>query len=60
MFVFLLYPGLSAPAFYELDYPVTRLAGADLPMPYAKSLEDAALPTAVDVVAAVKKVLNVS
>jgi len=51
---------MESPAFYELDYPVTRLAGADLPMPYAKSLEDAALPTAVDVVAAVKKVLNVS
>lgn len=51
---------MESPAFYELDYPVTRVCGADLPMPYAKSLEEAALPTAVDVVAAVKKVLNVS
>lgn len=51
---------MESPAFYELDYPVTRLCGADLPMPYAKSLEEAALPTAVDVAAAVKKALNVS
>ncbi|XP_037090645.1 pyruvate dehydrogenase E1 component subunit beta, mitochondrial-like [Pollicipes pollicipes] len=51
---------MESPAFYELDYPVTRLCGADLPMPYAKSLEEAALPTAADIVASVKKVLNAS
>lgn len=33
--------------------------GADVPMPYAVSLEAAALPQAKDIVAAVKKVLNV-
>lgn len=35
------------------------ILGADVPMPYAVSLEAAALPQAKDIVAAVKKVLNV-
>jgi pyruvate/2-oxoglutarate/acetoin dehydrogenase E1 component len=33
-------------AFYELDGPVQRLCSAEVPMPYAKHLEDAALPQA--------------
>ena len=31
-------------AFDELDAPVARVCGADVPMPYAKELEQAALP----------------
>ena len=31
-------------AFDELDAPVARVCGADVPMPYAKQLEQAALP----------------
>ena len=31
-------------AFYELDAPVERLCSAEVPMPYAKHLEEAALP----------------
>jgi pyruvate/2-oxoglutarate/acetoin dehydrogenase E1 component len=31
-------------AFYELDAPVARVCSAEVPMPYAKHLEDAALP----------------
>jgi pyruvate/2-oxoglutarate/acetoin dehydrogenase E1 component len=31
-------------AFYELDAPVERLCSAEVPMPYARHLEDAALP----------------
>jgi pyruvate dehydrogenase E1 component beta subunit len=31
-------------AFYELDLPVARICGAEVPMPYAKHLEDAAMP----------------
>ncbi|XP_031631329.1 pyruvate dehydrogenase E1 component subunit beta, mitochondrial [Contarinia nasturtii] len=46
-------------SFFHLDSPVVRVTGADVPMPYAQSLEAAALPQAKDVVAAVKKVLNV-
>jgi len=42
-------------AFYDLDAPVARLCSAEVPMPYAKHLEDAALPqpeTIVDTVTA--------
>ena len=39
-------------AFYELDAPVGRVCSAEVPIPYAKHLEDAALPQADDVVAA--------
>jgi pyruvate dehydrogenase E1 component beta subunit len=31
-------------AFYDLDGPVARVCGAEVPTPYAKHLEDAALP----------------
>lgn len=31
-------------AFYELDAPVARVCSAEAPMPYARHLEDAALP----------------
>jgi pyruvate dehydrogenase E1 component beta subunit len=40
--------------FYELDAPVTRVCSAEVPIPYAKHLEDAALPQAEKIVAAVK------
>jgi len=45
--------------FYHLDAPPIRITGADIPMPYAKTLEDNSLPVAKDVVRAVKKLLNV-
>lgn len=32
-------------AFYDLDGPVARVCGAEVPIPYAKHLEDAALPS---------------
>lgn len=44
-------------AFDYLDAPPVRVTGADVPMPYSRSLEAAALPDAKKVVAAVKKVL---
>ncbi|VAW17470.1 Pyruvate dehydrogenase E1 component beta subunit [hydrothermal vent metagenome] len=43
-------------AFDDLDAPVTRVTGKDVPMPYAANLEKLALPTAADVVQAVKSV----
>ena len=43
-------------AFDWLDAPVKRVAGADVPMPYAANLERLALPQAEDIVAAVKTV----
>ena len=33
-------------AFYDLDGPVARVCSAEVPLPYAKHLEDAALPQA--------------
>ena len=45
--------------FYELDAPVARVCSQEVPIPYAKHLEDAALPQVTDIVAAVKGVLHV-
>ena len=43
-------------AFDYLDAPVTRVAGKDVPMPYAANLEKLALPTVAEVVEAAKAV----
>ena len=43
-------------AFDWLDAPVARVAGKDVPMPYAANLEHLALPQAADIVAAAKAV----
>jgi pyruvate dehydrogenase E1 component beta subunit len=44
-------------AFDDLDAPVLRVTGADVPMPYNKQLEKLAKPDAAKVIAAVKQVL---
>ena len=41
-------------AFYDLDAPVQRLCGAEVPTPYPKHLEDAAFPQAATIVEAVE------
>ena len=41
-------------AFYSLDAPVVRVCGAEVPMPYAKHMEDAALPQVPAIVGAVR------
>jgi len=41
-------------AFYELDAPVVRVCSEEVPIPYARHLEAAALPQALKIVAAVK------
>ncbi|MEO1225982.1 MAG: transketolase C-terminal domain-containing protein, partial [Pseudomonadota bacterium] len=43
-------------AFDYLDAPVARIAGADVPMPYAANLEALALPQVADIVEAAKAV----
>src|SRR6266576_1677380 len=43
-------------AFDYLDAPVKRVSGADVPMPYAKNLEQMAIPDVAAIVAAVKEV----
>jgi pyruvate dehydrogenase E1 component beta subunit len=45
-------------AFYELDAPVQRLCGIEVPIPYPLHLEDAAIPQKNDIVNAVKKMMN--
>lgn len=50
---------VESPAFNYLDAPVLRVTGADVPMPYAKSLEAAALPQTPNIIKCVKKVLNI-
>ena len=47
---------LMEAAFDYLDAPVTRVAGKDVPMPYAANLEKMALPQVEDIVAAAKAV----
>lgn len=37
-------------AFDDLDFPVVRVCSAEVPIPYAKHLEDAALPQATKIV----------
>ena len=43
-------------AFDYLDAPVKRVSGADVPMPYAKNLENMAIPDVNKIVAAVREV----
>jgi pyruvate/2-oxoglutarate/acetoin dehydrogenase E1 component len=45
-------------AFYDLDAPVARVCSAEVPMPYPKHLEDAAIPQVGAVVAAARKVMG--
>ena len=45
-------------AFFELDAPVARVCTEEVPIPYAKHLEDAALPQPEKIVAAVKEMLG--
>ena len=44
-------------AFDDLDAPVARLTGADVPMPYARNLEHVAMPSPERVVEAVRRVM---
>jgi pyruvate dehydrogenase E1 component beta subunit len=45
-------------AFYELDAPVARVCSAEVPMPYAKHLEEAAIPQVPAIVAAARRVVG--
>jgi pyruvate dehydrogenase E1 component beta subunit len=48
---------ITEQAFFELDAPVARVCSAEVPMPYARHLEQAALPSAERVVDAVREVV---
>ena len=45
-------------AFYELDAPVARVCGVEVPTPYARHLEQAALPQVEEIVTAAKDLLS--
>lgn len=45
---------ITETVFYDLDAPVARLCGAEVPIPYPKHLEDAALPQVAGIVEAVQ------
>ncbi|HET7697983.1 MAG TPA: alpha-ketoacid dehydrogenase subunit beta [Vicinamibacterales bacterium] len=45
---------IAESAFYDLDAPVRRVCSAEVPIPYPKHLEDAALPQPAAVVEAVR------
>ena len=49
---------ITEQAFYELDKPVQRLCSAEVPMPYAKHLEQAALPQVESIIAAIKNLVT--
>lgn len=44
--------------FYDLDAPVRRVCTAEVPIPYAKHLEDAAVPQVPSIVAAVRSLFG--
>lgn len=45
-------------AFYELDAPVARVCTEEVPIPYAKHLEEAAIPQVPDVITAARNVVG--
>jgi pyruvate dehydrogenase E1 component beta subunit len=45
-------------AFYELDAPVDRVCSAEVPIPYPRHLEEAAIPQPETIVAAVRRTLR--
>ena len=49
---------LMEQAFYDLDAPVERVCSAEVPMPYPRHLEEAALPQADRIVAAVRRMVG--
>jgi pyruvate dehydrogenase E1 component beta subunit len=49
---------ISAACFDDLDAPVLRVGASEVPLPYAKNLEQAALPDADKICAAAKAVLG--
>ncbi|WP_067794146.1 alpha-ketoacid dehydrogenase subunit beta [Actinomadura formosensis] len=49
---------ITEQAFYDLDAPVGRVCGAEVPIPYARHLEEAALPQPDDIVAAAHRAVS--
>ena len=43
--------------FYDLDQPVQRLCTAEVPIPYARHMEEAALPQAATIAETVRRMM---
>jgi pyruvate/2-oxoglutarate/acetoin dehydrogenase E1 component len=48
---------IAESAFYDLDAPLSRVCSAEVPIPYPKHLEDAALPQPAAIVDAVRALI---
>jgi pyruvate/2-oxoglutarate/acetoin dehydrogenase E1 component len=48
---------IAESVFYELDAPVARVCGVEVPIPYAKHLEQAAVPQPAGIVEAVQRLV---
>jgi len=51
---------INEQAFYELDTPMGRVCTAEVPLPYAKHLEDAAIPQPKKIVAMARRLMEES
>lgn len=49
---------INEKAFYELDAPIRRICGMEVPIPYPKHLEDASVPQVTDIVNGVRKIVG--
>jgi pyruvate dehydrogenase E1 component beta subunit len=49
---------ITEKVFYELDAPIKRLCGLEVPIPYPAHLEDASVPQKKDIVNEVQKILK--
>lgn len=49
---------ITETAFFDLDAPVGRVCSAEVPIPYPKHLEDAALPSVEGIISAARQVLS--
>ncbi len=49
---------IAEKAFFELDAPLRRVCGREVPMPYAAHLEDASLPQPHDIAAAARELVR--
>ena len=49
---------IAEEALFDLDAPLRRVCGREVPMPYAPHLEDACLPQAAGIAAAARELVK--
>ena len=49
---------INEQAFFDLDAPLARVCSEEVPIPYARHMEEAALPQAAKIVAAVRALMG--